>query len=126
MLVAAAIAAIFAIRLFQDYSRDRTLDELRRQAAGLAQLYQEQAIRSVDEGKQAPRFASPLLAQATGSRIYYAGVELFPGEQSGLRPLVRNVLDWDMLSEGRVDTFKFAPPGTDRTYLASAYPIPVG
>jgi signal transduction histidine kinase len=126
MLVAAAIAAIFAIRLFQDYSRDRTLDELRRQAAGLAQLYQEQAIRSVDEAKQAPRFASPLLEQATGSRIYYAGVELFPGEQSGLRPLDRNVLDWDMLSEGRVDTFKFAPPGTDRTYLAAAYPITVG
>ena len=38
VLVAAASTALFAIRLFQDEAHDRTLAELRRQAAGLADL----------------------------------------------------------------------------------------
>jgi signal transduction histidine kinase len=126
VLVAGAITALLAVRLFQDYTRDRTLSELRRQASGLARLYQEQAIRSVDEAKQAPGFAAPLLENATGSRIYYAGVEIFPGERSGLRPLDRSVVDWKMLKTGQVETFEFVPPGADRTYLAAAYPITVG
>jgi signal transduction histidine kinase len=126
VLVAGAITTLIAIGLFQDDARDRTLSELRRQAAGLANLYQEQAIRSVDEAKQAPGFAAPLLEDATGSRIYYAGVEIFPGEKSGLRPLDRDVLDWTMLEAGEVETFEFQPPGADRTYLAAAHPIEVG
>jgi two-component system, OmpR family, sensor kinase len=126
VLVAAAITALLAVRLFRDDSRDRTLGELRRQAAGLARLYEEQAIRSVDEAKQAPGFAAPLLEEATGSRIYYAGLEIFPGQKSGLRPLDRGVLDWQMLEAGEVETFEFEPPGSDRTYLAAAHPITVG
>jgi two-component system OmpR family sensor kinase len=126
VLVAAAITALFAVRLFRDDSHDRTLSELRRQAAGLARLYEEQAIRSVDEAKQAPGFAAPILEEATGSRIYYAGLEIFPGQKSGLRPLARNVLDWQMLEAGKVETFEFEPPGSDRPYLAAAHPITVG
>ena len=126
VLVAGAVTALFAVRLFQDDSRDRTLTDLRRQAAGLARLYEEQAIRSVDEAKQAPGFAAPLLEQATGSRIYYAGLEIFPGQKSGLRSLDRKVLDWQMLQAGKVETFEFQPPGTDRTYLAAAHPIKFG
>jgi two-component system, OmpR family, sensor kinase len=126
MLVAAAITALFAVQLFRDDSRDRTLAELRRQAAGLALLYEEQAIRSVDEAKQAPGFAAPLLEEATGSRIYYAGLEIFPGQKSGLRSLDREVLDWQMLEAGKVETFQFKPPGSDRTFLAAAHPITVG
>jgi signal transduction histidine kinase len=126
MLVAAAITALLAIRFFQDDAHDRTLADLRRQAAGLASLYQEQAIRSVDEAKRAPGFAAPLLEDATGSRIYYAGREIFPGEQSGLRTLDRSVLDWQTLEAGKVQTFEFVPPGADHTYLAAAHPITVG
>ena len=126
VLVAAAITALLAVRLFRDDSHDRTLSELRRQAAGLARLYEEQAIRSVDEAKQAPGFAAPLLEDATGSRIYYAGLEIFPGQKSGLRPLDRDVLDWQMLEAGKVETFEFKPPGSDRAYLAAAHPITVG
>lgn len=126
VLVAAAVTALFAVQLFRDDSRDRTLVELRRQAAGLARLYEEQAIRSVDEAKQVPGFAAPLLEEATGSRIYYAGLEIFPGQTSGLRSLDRDVLDWKMLEAGKVETFEFKPPDSDRTYLAAAHPITVG
>jgi signal transduction histidine kinase len=125
VLVAGVVTALIAIRLFQDDARDRTLAELRRQAAGLASLYEEQAIRSVDEAKRAPGFAAPLLEDATGSRIYYAGIEIFPGDKSGLRPLSRDVLDWKMLEAGQVETFEFEPPGSDRLFLAAAHPITV-
>jgi signal transduction histidine kinase len=125
VLVAGAVTAVFAIRLFQDYTHDRAVTELRRQAAGLARLYEEQAIRSVDEAKQVPGFAAPLLEDATGSQLYYSGIEIFPGESSGLRPLDRSYLDWDMLERGSVQTFEFVPPGADHTYLAAAHPITV-
>src|ERR671930_1851174 len=110
ILVAGGVTAIFATQLFQDYTHDRTLSELRRQAAGLARLYQEQAIRSADEAKQAPGFAAPLLENATGSRIYYAGVEIFPGERSGLRPLSRSVLDWPNLESVAGRSPRIGPP----------------
>jgi two-component system OmpR family sensor kinase len=126
VLVASAVAAVLAVRLFQDYTRDRTLAELRRQAQGLAELYQEQAIRSVDEARRAPGFAAPILEQATGSRIYYAGVEIFPGENSGLKPLPLSLLDRSLLDAGKVQTLEFVPPGADRTYFAAAYPIMLG
>jgi two-component system OmpR family sensor kinase len=126
VLVAGVVTALFAVRLFQDYTRDRTFSELRRQAAGLANLYQDQATRSADEAKQAPGFAAPFLERATGSRIYYAGVEIFPGQSSGLRPLSRDVLDWKMLEGGKVETFELTPPGTERPYLAAAYPVKFG
>lgn len=126
VLVAALITAVFAVRLFQDYTRDRAFAELRRQASGLAALYEEQAISSAGEGTRAPRFAVPKLEQATGSRIYYAGVEIFPGESSGLRPLDESAVDWTVLDAGVAHTFEFEPPDTDRVYLAAAYPIMVG
>jgi signal transduction histidine kinase len=126
VLVAGGVAALLAVRLFQDYTRERTLTELRRQAQGLAELYQEQAIRSVDEARRAPGFAAPLLEEATGSRIYYAGVEIFPGESSGLRTLPLDVLDQRILDSGKVQTLEFEPPDTGKTYFAAAYPIMVG
>ena len=41
VLVAGVVTAVFAIRLFQDYTQDRAVAEIRRQAAGLAQLYED-------------------------------------------------------------------------------------
>ena len=125
VLVAGAVTAVFAIRFFQDYTQDRSVAELRRQAAGLARLYEEQAIRSLDEAKQVPGFAAPLLEEATGSRLYYSGISPFPGEGSGLRTLDRSYLDWGMLERGSVETFEFVPPGADHTYLAAAHPITI-
>lgn len=126
VLVAGLVSALFAVRLFQDYTRDRTQSDLRRQAAGLAELYASQAVSSIDEDRRAPRFAAPLLERATGSRIYYSGAEIFPGDISGLRSLGRSFLDWKVLDAGGVQSLEFEPPGTDRVYLAAAHPIRLG
>jgi signal transduction histidine kinase len=126
VLVAALVTAVFALRLFQDYTHDRTLSELRRQASGLSALYREQALSSLGEDRRAPRFAAPRLEKATGSRIYYAGVEIFPGQISGLRTLDRTLLDWETIEAGGVQTLELRPPGADRVYLAAAHPLTIG
>jgi signal transduction histidine kinase len=126
VLVAALVTAAIAVRFFRDDTRERTLAELRRQAEGLAELYTLQATSSIDEGRRAPRFAPPSLEEATGSRLYFAGVEIFPGQASGLRTLPLDLLDQEALDAGRVQTFDFEPPGMDRTYLAAAHPIRLG
>ncbi|MET1008523.1 MAG: HAMP domain-containing sensor histidine kinase [Gaiellaceae bacterium] len=126
MLVAAVVTAAVAVRFFQDDTESRTLAELRRQAEGLAELYTLQATSSIDVGSPAPRFAPPSLEQATGSQLYYAGVEIFPGQASGLDSLPLDLLDEEALDAGQVQTFELVPPGMERTYLAAAYPIRVG
>jgi signal transduction histidine kinase len=124
--LAALVTGGFALQLFLDYNEDKTLSDLRRQAAGLANLYATQALRSVEEGRESPSFAAPLLERATGTRLYYAGIEIFPGQISGLRRLDRDVLDWERVEAGEVQTLQFKPPGTDRFYLAAAEPIELG
>lgn len=126
VLVAAVVTAGIAVRFFQGDTRSRTLFELRRQAQGLASLYTQQALSAIDEGGQAPRFAPPSLEQATGSQLYYAGVEIFPGQASGLQRLPLGLLDQEALDEGRVQTFEFKPPGRKRVFLAAAHPIRLG
>jgi signal transduction histidine kinase len=66
------------------------------------------------------------LEDATGSRIYYSGLELFPGQKSGLQELDQSVFDGTKLGPGEVETFEFQPPGSDLTYLAAAHTVTVG
>ena len=125
-LLAGLVSALIAVRLFQDHAREQTLKELRTQGAGLADLYAAAALENVDEGQRSPRFAAQRLERATGTRLYYAGVEIFPGQISGLRELDREVLDWGRLGEGDVQTLEFRPPDSETTHLAVAHPLRLG
>ncbi|MDQ3859427.1 MAG: HAMP domain-containing histidine kinase [Actinomycetota bacterium] len=127
IVVAALVTAIVATRFFQEKTRADTIAELRRQAAELADLYANQAIGTSGEGRRPPAFAAPRLERATGARLYYAGLEVFPGEESGLRQLDKSVVpDQQALDDGRPQTFEFQPPGEDRTFLAAAHPLRIG
>ena len=89
IILAGLVAAFTAARLFQEVTRADSLDELRTQAAGLADLYAEQALQTAGEGRNAPRFAAARLERATGTTLYYAGLDLFPGPSracGGSRP----------------------------------------
>jgi signal transduction histidine kinase len=125
VVLAGLITAVIAIRLFQDYTESQTIGELRRQARALAALYAQQAIQSVDEGLDAPRFAVPRLEQATGARLYYVGLPLFPSQVSGLRSLTQEEAGLQSLPR-RTETIEFTPPGEERGYLAIAQPIELG
>jgi two-component system, OmpR family, sensor kinase len=116
------VASLVALRLFQEHTRTETLNELRREARGIAQLYAESSLRTVDEDRAAPVFAAEKLEAATGDRIFYVGATPFPGDDAGLTRLLPADIDAD-LSGGRVRTFEFTPPGESRLLLAASYPL---
>jgi two-component system, OmpR family, sensor kinase len=116
------VASLIALRLFQDYTRDRSLVELRQEARGLAQLYAESAVRANDEGRAAPAFAASKLEAATGDRLFYVGLGVFPGQDPGLTRLTTTDVG-ERLPRDRLVTFEFVPPGEDRTFLAAAQPL---
>jgi signal transduction histidine kinase len=125
VVLAGLVTAVIAIRLFQDYTESQTVSELRRQAQALAQLYETQAIQSVEEGTAAPQFAAPKLELATGTQLFYIGLGLFPGQFSGLHQLTLEEAGLAALPS-RTATIELTPPNQDRTFLAVAQPIQLG
>jgi len=121
VVVSGVIAAAVAIALFQSYARQQLLVKLRREANGLTQLYERQAIAANDTGKHTLRFAPLQLEKATGDKIFYVGGDAFPGAgPTGLRQLPQNTVDW---RSGHTRTFEFRPRGFHRTYLAVQQPL---
>ncbi|HSC93234.1 MAG TPA: HAMP domain-containing sensor histidine kinase [Gaiellaceae bacterium] len=122
LALAGLVATLLAIRLFQDYARDQTVAELRREAAGIAELYSEEAGRET--------LSATRLEEATGDRLYWVplaeGASLFPGASFGLRPLPADAIDTARLEESGAITFEFTPPADDRPYLAVAHPLRIG
>ncbi len=117
------VAAAIAFGLFQNYTQDQARRELRREAAGLTQLYAEQAVRSQEKGTAPPFFAAGKLERASGNRLFYVGEPPFSGQGSGLRPLSKSAVDWNAIQQGKVLEFQFVPPGEKRTFLAVAHPF---
>jgi signal transduction histidine kinase len=112
-----------AVRLFQDVTRKQSVEELRREATGLAALYAESALRSSDEGAKAPEFAAAKLELATGDELYYIGASLFPGQRFGLTRLPRNALGGAELDRDKQVIVEFTPPGETRRLIAAAQPV---
>jgi signal transduction histidine kinase len=123
VLVFGLVSIAFAVRLFQDVTRAQSLEELRREARGIAALYVTAALRSTDEDRPAPEFAAETLELATGDELFYVGASLFPGEQFGIRRLTRADLGDVELDRDHLVTFEFTPPDDDRRFVAAAQPV---
>src|SRR3989442_8966107 len=120
IVVSGLIATAIALALFQNYAREQLLTKLRREANGLTELYQKQAIAANNTGARTLKFAPAQLERATGDKIFYVGANVFPDQVSGLRPLPQNSVDW---KSGEKRTLEFRPPGFKRTYLAVLQPL---
>jgi signal transduction histidine kinase len=123
VLVFGLVSIALAVRLFQDVTRSQSERELEREAAGLADLYAESALRASDEGASAPEFAAEKLELATGDQLFYVGASLFPGQRYGLTRLQRSALGDVQLDRSSVVTFEFTPPDGDQALLAAAQPV---
>ena len=118
IVVSGLVASLIALRLFQGYVQSRLKSELARDAKGLTALYQEQANK---ENGAAPKFAAARLEKATGARLYYIGLSVFPAKNQPLTILPTSYLpDWQ---SDRAITFEFTPPGAHRKYVAVANPL---
>jgi signal transduction histidine kinase len=119
--IAGLVSTLIALGLFQDYTEDRLVAELRREARGLATLYAEQAIRAQNTDR--PYFVAPeRLEQASGSRLFYVGVRFTFRGSTRLQTLPQNTISW---KDGKVRTFEFTPPNARRVYLAVSHPVRV-
>src|SRR4051812_36129239 len=83
--IALAIATALALRLFQDYARDQSVRELGREAVGVEQFFARAA------GNKPVPFGPRVLERTTGDRIYYTGLPINLGGESGLRKLPNGV-----------------------------------
>jgi signal transduction histidine kinase len=117
------LAAAIAFALFQDYTQDQARRELRREAAGLTQLYAAQALKAQEHDNPPPFFAASKLEAASGNRLFYVGLPFFSGRESGLRRLPRSAVDWPAIQSGKTLEFDFVPPGETRKFLAVAHPL---
>ena len=94
LVLSGLVSSLIAIRLFQDYTRDRALAEIRREAVGLSRLL------ASDAGDIA--IATQNLEEATGDRLFYVGLDPYPGAShdlescSGPRPTpqLETVVEW--------------------------------
>jgi two-component system OmpR family sensor kinase len=125
VVVAGLVSAAIALRLFRQYAQDRAREqayaEVGREAKGLSQLYAQRAGFK--------RLSANRLEQATGDRIYYDGLDLFPGQKGPtFRRLPRGAVDIRAVQAHPRDgvSFVFRPPGTRQKLLAAARPITVG
>jgi signal transduction histidine kinase len=117
------VSTAIAFGLFQDQIRDRTLSELRREAAGLTALYEGQARRALEQDRPPPTFQARQLERASGNRLFYVGAPVFLGQESGIRQLPTSSVDWASLLQGRVVQFEFTPPGETSKLLAVGRPL---
>jgi signal transduction histidine kinase len=123
VLVFGLVSIALAVRLFQDVTRSESVQELEREAEGLADLYAEAALQSSDDFAKAPAFAARNLELATGDELFYVGAPLFPGQRYGLTQLRQSELGNVQLDTDRPVTFEFTPRGDDRRLLAAAQPV---
>ncbi|MDQ2909710.1 MAG: HAMP domain-containing histidine kinase [Actinomycetota bacterium] len=119
VVISGFVSAGIALRLFRSYAqnraREQALAEVAREARGLTKVYSRRAGL-----KLLPAATAEL---ATGDRIYYRGLDLFPGRKAGFRPLPPGVLPSPPKTLLR---FEFTPPGSNQTLLAEARPLRVG
>src|SRR2546429_7269443 len=81
-----------AFGLFRNYTQNQARKELRREAAGLTQLYAEQAARAQEHNNPPPLPQAKKLERASGNRLFYVGLPFFSGQESGLRKLPRSAV----------------------------------
>jgi signal transduction histidine kinase len=123
ILLSGLLSTAIALRLFQNYTREQSLGELQREALGLSELYADAALRAADEGAAAPDFAATKLELATGDRLFYVGVSVFPGQESGLVRIPEASIPDAVDVFAEPQTFEFTPPGESRAFLAAAEPL---
>jgi signal transduction histidine kinase len=122
IVIAGLISTITAYQLFQDYTETRFVAELRREAAGLTDLYASQAVQASDEGRRPPFAQAARLERATGDRLFYCGADPFVTGTTGFGLTPLNPCPVNPTSERPVK-FEFTPPDAKRPYLAVAHPL---
>ena len=117
-VVSTAVAVSVSKRYAETTARRQAFRELRKEARGLTELYASLA------GEK--RLGSNQLELATGDRIFYNGLDVFPGQTKAFTSLPRRSFDYAAVRNGRTIQFEFRPPGERVDFLAVARPFRLG
>jgi signal transduction histidine kinase len=118
VFVAGLVATALAVKLFQDYSRDRVYGELHREARGLATL--------MGRGAGLTDINARHLEEATGDRLFFVPVAArLTLVTVRLRQLPVNTVDWPALRRAGVLAFDLTTP-RGKQFLAVARPVRIG
>ena len=118
------VSTLIAFGLFRNYTQSQARKELRREAAGLTQLYAEQARRTQERGTAPPFFAASRLEKASGNRLFYVGVPFFSGQNAGLAAASADGRRFHRRScAARRSSSSSRRPDEHRTFLAVAHPL---
>jgi two-component system sensor histidine kinase BaeS len=125
VVVAGLVSAAIALRLFRTYAQNRAraqaYGELAREAKGLTRLSAQRA------GLQ--RLSASDLELATGDKIYYTGIDLFPGQGPTFakpRGAPKRVIALARAKKRGDVRFEFRPSTKAQTLLAVARPVRLG
>jgi signal transduction histidine kinase len=124
VVIAGLVSAAIALRLFREYAqnqaRTQAFQELGREADGLTQLYSKQAGLKL--------LSAQRLELATGDRIFYRGLDPFPGQGSArFRELPSDAVNQRAIQTRKKPLFfVFRPTGSEQRLLAAALPLRVG
>jgi len=122
ILLSGLISAVIALQLFKSYAHAQAQHDLRREALGIADLYNNQAEAYADNA-DVNTFTAENLEAATGDHIYFAGVQLFPGQIDGLVTVRDRYVDIKRIHAGETFPFTWTPPGHHGNWLAVASPV---
>src|SRR5262245_37441758 len=123
VVISGLVSAAIALRLFRSYAEDRSRQqayaEVGREASGITQLYNRQAGLRL--------LSAERLELATGDRIFYRGLDLFPGQGHAFTPFPRGVVNERAIRQRKKPlNFTFQPPESGQKLLAAALPLRVG
>ena len=120
-VIAGLIATAIALRLFQDYTRQQALKELRRESLGALSLYERQEGR----GTVGPVYRRDI-ERTTGDQIFWIPIVANFSLLSPLEQLPSETLDFTKLERKQVAVFEYTPPGSETKYLMVARPFMLG
>jgi signal transduction histidine kinase len=125
ILLTGVVSTAIAFKLFEDYTRDSKIKDLRREAAAVAALYSRQAQAALDEDRPAPSFQARELERASGNKLFIVGPPPFLRNEPRIRRLSQRQIErqWQTVQAGRPAQFEFTPPGEGEELVAIAYPI---
>jgi signal transduction histidine kinase len=120
-VIAALVASAIALRLFQNYTRQNAIRELRRESLGAIALYER------EEGKRKiPPSERLNIERTTGDQIFW--IPVVPGFSllSPLTELPTSSVDFTQLKKRGLATFEATPPHSHTSYLMVARPFRLG
>src|SRR5918992_515563 len=112
ILLTAVVSTAIAFKLFEDYTRDQKIKDLRREAAAVAALYSRQAQAALDEDRPAPSFQARELERASGNKLFIVGPPPFLRNEPRIRRLSQRQIErqWQTVQAGRAPPVEFPPP----------------